>query len=313
MSEILAVCGSRISLNFGTLKLAAIDIGSNAVRLYIARPLHEELENTDFKPVEFTRLPLRLGDDVFKTKIIGKKKADLLCKALQAFALLMEIYNVDEMRACATSAMRDALNGPKLMKELKRITGIKVDIINGKEESRLIQTSVLDWLPGKNSFLHIDVGGGSTEIAYIRNGKIKKYESFNIGTVRLREGKVKPSETTKMYQWLEELVLPIDEPVKAVGTGGNIVKLLELSGAKDNKSLNLKHLLATNDYIKSLDLHDLVYELKLNPDRAEVIGFAGDIYTGIMQACNIHEILAPNIGLKDGIIRDLWKKRFAIP
>jgi exopolyphosphatase/guanosine-5'-triphosphate,3'-diphosphate pyrophosphatase len=297
-------------VNFGTLKLAAIDIGSNAVRLYIARPLHEDLPDTDFKPVEFTRLPLRLGDDVFKTRLIGKKKVDLLAKALLAFALLIEIYNVDEMRACATSAMRDAENGEKVSKELKKLTGIKVDIISGKEESRLIQGSVLDWLPGKNSFMHIDVGGGSTEIAYIRNGKIKKYESFNIGTVRLKEGKVKQSETGRMKKWLDRLVLPIDEPVKAVGTGGNIVKLLELSGCKSNEALNLKHLQATNAYVKSLSLHDLVYELKLNPDRAEVIGFAGNIYTDIMEACDIHEILAPNIGLKDGIIRELWKKHF---
>lgn len=297
-------------VNFGTLKLAAIDIGSNAVRLYIARPLHEDLANTDFKPVEFTRLPLRLGDDVFKTKEIGKKKGDLLVKALQAFSLLMEIYNVDEMRACGTSAMRDALNGEKLVKDIKRLTGIRIDIISGKEESRLIQGCVLDWLPGKNSFLHVDVGGGSTEIAYIRHGKIKKYESFNIGTVRLKEGKVKESEISKMKTWLEDLVLPIDEPVKAVGTGGNIVKLLELSGCKSNEPLNLKHLSATNAYVQSLSIHDLVYELKLNPDRAEVIGFAGNIYTDIMQACGIHEILAPNIGLKDGIIRDLWKKHF---
>lgn len=292
------------------MKLAAIDIGSNAVRLYIARPLHEDQLGTDFKPVEFTRLPLRLGDDVFQSKVISKKKSELLVKAMQAFALLMEIYNVDELRACATSAMRDAENGRKLAKEIKKITGIKIDIISGKEESRLIQGSVLDWLPGKNSYLHVDVGGGSTEVAYIRNGHIKKYESFNIGTVRMREGKVKESETKRLRGWLKELVLPIDEPVRCVGTGGNIVKILELSGCKNGEALNIKHLVATNVYLESLDIHDRVYELKLNPDRAEVIGFAGNIFIEIMQACNIHEVVAPNIGLKDGIIRSLWKKHF---
>ncbi len=112
------------------MKLAAIDIGSNAVRLYIARSLHEDQLGTDFKPVEFTRLPLRLGDDVFKTREIGKKKADLLMKAMQSFALLLEIYNVDELRACATSAMRDAINGPRLVKEIRKATGIKIEIIN---------------------------------------------------------------------------------------------------------------------------------------------------------------------------------------
>jgi exopolyphosphatase/guanosine-5'-triphosphate,3'-diphosphate pyrophosphatase len=254
--------------------------------------------STDFKPVEFTRLPLRLGDDVFRNKEISKKKGDLLIKAMQAFALLMEIYNVDVIRACATSAMRDAENGQRLAKEILRITGINIDIITGKEESRLIQGTVLDWLPGKNSFLHIDVGGGSTEIAHIRNGKIKKYESFNIGTVRLKEGKVKSTEQSRMMVWLDELILPIDEPVKAVGTGGNIVKLHQLSGCGPNDVLSFRHLLATNNYIQSLSMHDRVYELKLNPDR------------DIMDTCNIHEILAPNIGLKDGIVRDLWKKHF---
>lgn len=292
------------------MKIAAIDIGSNAVRLYIARPLHEDMLNTDFKPVEFTRLPLRLGDDVFKNREISKKKADLLTKAMMAFSLLIEIYNVDVLRACATSAMRDAENGQRIAREIKKLTGVDIDIISGKEESRLIQGCVLDWLPGKNSFLHIDVGGGSTEIAYIRHGKIRKYESFNIGTVRLKEGKVKPSEMERMMSWLKELVLPIDEPVKAVGTGGNIAKLHQLSGCPTGEALNFRHLLATNDYIKSLNLHDRVYELKLNPDRAEVIDYAGDIYTDIMKACEIHEILAPNLGLKDGIVKDLWKKHF---
>jgi exopolyphosphatase/guanosine-5'-triphosphate,3'-diphosphate pyrophosphatase len=292
------------------LKLAAIDIGSNAVRLYSARPLHEDQLHTEFKPVEFTRLPLRLGDDVFKNKEISKKKAELLTKAMQAFALLLEIYNVDEVRACATSAMRDAINGRKLVRDIRKATGIKIEIVSGKEESRLIQNTVMDWLPAKLSFLHVDVGGGSTEIAHIRNARIKKYESFNIGTVRLREGKVSQSEKQRMLTWLESLVLPIDEPVKVVGTGGNISKLLELSGCKPSETLNFRHLEATTRYIESLDLHDRIYELKLNPDRAEVITYAGNIYIEIMQKCNLHEIIAPNLGLKDGIIKSLWEKHF---
>lgn len=274
------------------------------------RPMNVEKFSTDFKPVEFTRLPLRLGDDVFKNREISRKKADLLQKAMQAFSLLMEIYNVDLVRACATSAMRDADNGKKLAKEIKKSTGLKVDIISGKEESRLIQNTVLDWLPGKGSFLHIDVGGGSTEIAYIRNGKIKKYESFNIGAVRLREGKVKNSEYEKLNSWISALVLPTDESIKAIGTGGNIVKLHQLSGCKSSEAMSLRHLIGTNAYVSSLSQHDRIYELKLNPDRAEVINFAGDIFTDIMQKCDIHEILSPGLGLKDGIVRDLWKKHF---
>ena len=295
------------------MKLAAIDIGSNAVRLYIARPLHEDMEKTDFKSVEFTRLPLRLGDDVFKSKEISKKKMDLLSKAMQAFALLMEIYNVDAYRACATSAMRDADNGKKLAAEIKKITGLKIDIISGKEESKLIQTAIMDWLPANHSFVHIDVGGGSTEIAMIRNGRIKQFESFNIGTVRMKEGKVKDSEMRRMTEWLNALPLPIDEPVKAIGTGGNIVKLHQLAGTTPGEATNLHLLQRTHAYIESMSMHDRIYELKLNPDRAEVIGHAGKIFLQIMNACNIHEIFAPDLGLKDGIVRELWKQHFVHP
>lgn len=294
------------------MKLAAIDIGSNAVRLYIARPLHEDLEATDFKPVEFTRLPLRLGDDVFKNREISRKKADLLTKAMQSFALLMEIFNVDSYRACATSAMRDAENGKRLVKEIKKATGVSIDIISGREESRLVQSAIMDWLPARNTFLHVDVGGGSTEISLIRNGRIRRYESFNIGTVRLREGKVKATETRRMLDWLGQLPLPADEPVRAVGTGGNIVKLHQLAGTPAQEVMNLHHLKSTNAYIESLNMHDRVYELKMNPDRAEVIGHAGNIFIQIMESCNIHEIYAPNMGLKDGIVRQLWKRRFAV-
>jgi len=292
------------------VKIAAIDIGSNAVRLYISRPLHEDLPDTDFKQVEFTRLPLRLGDDVFKNKEIGKKKADLLVKAMQSFALLLEIYNVDVVRVCATSAMRDAENGENLAKEIHKITGLKIDIISGKEESRLVQVAILDSLPGKSTFLHIDVGGGSTEISLIRNRKIKQYESFNIGTVRMREGKVESAETQRMLKWLSNLDLPTDQSVKAIGTGGNIVKLHALAGTASREVMNLHHLKSTNAYIESLSHHDRVYELQLNPDRAEVINHAGNIFIQIMECCYIHEIYAPNVGLKDGIVKQLWKKRF---
>ena len=202
--------------------------------------------------------------------------------------------------------MRDAGNGKKLVRDIKRLTGLKIDIITGKEESRLVQKAVMERLPGPGNFLHIDVGGGSTEISFIKNGRIKHYESFNVGTVRMREGKIKPTEIKRMHHWLEQLPIYTSESLKAIGTGGNIVKLHQLSGCKESDGLNLHHLKATVSYIKSLNHHDRVYELKLNPDRAEVIDFAGEIFTEIMNTCRIHDIYAPNIGLKDGMVRELW-------
>lgn len=292
------------------MKFGAIDIGSNAVRLYVARPLHEEVLNTDFKSVEFTRLPLRLGDDVFQKQSIGDKKIVLLEKAMKAFSLLMEIYNVDAYRACATSAMRDAKNGEKIVKQIAKNTGIKIEIIDGLEESRLIQQAVLESLPGNQRFMHIDVGGGSTEIALINNGKIKAFESFNIGTVRMKEGKVKAAELLRLKAWIKKLPLSKNDNLRAVGTGGNIVKLHELSGCRNNEGLNVLHLKSTNLYIESLSQHDRVYELKLNPDRAEVISFAGNIFIDILETADIHEVFAPKVGLKDGIIKELWMDYF---
>ncbi len=291
------------------MKFAAIDIGSNAVRLAIARPLHLDIiQDPEFKTIEFTRLPLRLGDDVFSKNQISKKKADLLEKAMKAFALLLEIYNVDFYRACATSAMRDANNGQELVKQIKKNTGIKIDIISGKTESKLVQKAVVNKIPAKHHLLHIDVGGGSTEIAYLKNGKVKLFESFNIGTVRSREGKINPAENKRMLQWLTETLKITDNSLQAIGTGGNIVKLNQLSGVASHEFNNIKKLSATVDMLKPMNQHDRIYELKLNPDRAEVIDYAGQIFLQILNHCNIHEIIAPNVGLKDGIMMDLWQK-----
>lgn len=291
------------------MKFAAIDIGSNGVRLLIGRPLHMEAPFTPFKKVEFTRLPLRLGDDVFKTKEIGTKKADLLLKSMKAFSLLLEVYNVDYYRACATSAMRDANNGKKLIQYIAKDTGIHIETITGLDESKLIVSACAPLFSLHNDYIHIDVGGGSTEISHISNSVTLHTMSFNIGTVRLRENKVKPKEWDKMKAWIVDY-FPKIKRLKAIGTGGNISKLYALSGCKEGDFLSTRKLAAITKSIQKYSISERVYKLELNPDRAEVIDFAGEIYLQILQWAACKEIIAPNVGLKDGILHQMWLDYF---
>ena len=289
------------------MKFGAIDIGSNGVRLLISRPLQEDRLKPEWKKVEFTRLPIRLGDDVFGTKEIGKKKTELLLKAVKAFGLLLDIYNVDFYRACATSAMRDAKNSDKIVKLIKKETGITIDVINGNTESKLILNAFIHMLPKAETFLHVDVGGGSTELTLIQENKALVSKSFNIGTVRARENKIKPEEYDKLHAWIKENVTWVPK-LKGVGTGGNIHKFGELANVAQGDYLQLKKLENLTEEIEAIDLHERIYHLKLNPDRAEVIDVAGRIYIDIFRRTNIAEIMTPYHGLKDGIIQDLWER-----
>ncbi|MDP2175396.1 MAG: phosphatase [Bacteroidota bacterium] len=291
------------------MKFGAIDIGSNGIRLLIARPLQLDDLKPEWKKIEFTRLPIRLGDDVFGTKEISKRKTDLLLKAIKAFALLIDIYNVDFYRACATSAMRDAKNADKIIKLIKKETGINIDVISGTIESKLIMNAFLHLLEPKETFLHIDVGGGSTELTLIQNNKPLVAKSFNIGTVRAKENKIKPEEFDKLHAWIKENISWITG-IKGVGTGGNIHKYGELAGIRQGEFLHLKKLELLTNEIEKLNHNDRVYQLKLNPDRAEVIDIAGRIYLDILKRTSITEILTPYQGLKDGIIQDLWERYY---
>lgn len=292
------------------MKFGAIDIGSNGVRLLISRPLQEDSLKPEWKKVEFTRLPIRLGDDVFGTKEISKKKMDLLLKAVKAFSLLLDIYNVDFVRACATSAMRDAKNSEKIIKLIKKETGISIDVITGNAESKLIMNAFLHLLPSEDTFLHVDVGGGSTELTLIQNNKALVSKSFNIGTVRAREKKIKTEEFDKLHAWIKENVAWVPK-LKGIGTGGNIHKYGELANVPQGGYLNVKKLEQLTEDIESIDLHERIYHLKLNPDRAEVIDVAGRIYLDIFKRTSISEIMTPYHGLKDGIIQDLWERYYS--
>ncbi len=291
------------------MKFAAIDIGSNAIRLLIARPLNLEISVPNFKPVEVTRLPLRLGDDVFKTKSIASHKEDLLIKAMIAFQYLTEIYNVDKLKAVATSAMRDANNAQEIIEKIWHKTGIKIEIISGLQESELLQNTILTTVTNNNTFLHIDVGGGSTELTVIRKKKVIAYESFNIGTVRMLENAVDKQEQIRMKKWLQYMKLK-NENMRAIGTGGNIVKLNSLGNPSQKKPLSFSALAAINQEIINTSIHDRIYQMGLNPDRAQVIDSAGKIFIDILSFSNINKIIAPNKGLKDGIILSLWQEYF---
>ncbi|MCK9481560.1 MAG: phosphatase [Bacteroidia bacterium] len=287
------------------MKLAAIDIGSNGVKFLIVRPLELNNPFSKLKKIEFSRLPLRLGDDVFKTKEISKKKAELLTKSIKAFGLLMDVYNVDYYRACATSAMRDAENAEQIIAKIKEETELKIEIISGVQESQLIIKSFLHLLEKKSDYIHIDVGGGSTEISHLHNREVIVTKSFNIGAVRMREGKVKQKAWDELEEWANNYFAKMGR-VKSIGTGGSMTKLYELAGVKEGSFMSLRKLKNINNKIHKYSQEERVYKLQLNPDRAEVIDFAGDIYIKILQIVKSNQIIAPDFGLKDGIVQDMW-------
>lgn len=290
------------------MKLAAIDIGSNAVRLVIYRIFSGG--QTVMKKLEFIRIPLRLGDDVFKDKMISQHKEDMLIKTMKAFSLIMEVHGVADYEACATSAMRDSMNGKELVAKVKKTTGINIEIIDGIRESQLILDSILNMFPDRGDFLNIDVGGGSTEMTLIHDHKPVMNSSFDIGTVRLLYGNVPQSEWERMQAWVQTNSEKMKGLV-AVGTGGNINKAFRLLELKDLESTSHEKIKNLYESIREMTLKERIYKMRLNPDRADVIEPALKIHLSIMKWAGIKKIFAPNAGLKDGIIRELMKRNAA--
>jgi exopolyphosphatase/guanosine-5'-triphosphate,3'-diphosphate pyrophosphatase len=289
------------------LKLAAIDIGSNAIRLLISRVIPAGNAIT-FKKVEFIRAPIRLGDDVFQHGSIGEEKKRLLLDVMKAFKLIMGVHDVKDYRACATSAMRESSNGQELADLIQKETGIKLEIINGEQESALILKSLINYFPENGNYLNIDVGGGSTEMTLIIDHKPTISESFECGTVRMMEGKVDKDIFENMQEWVKEKTRKVGS-LTAIGTGGNINKLCRLGGGGEGKPLSFEKLGKLYEQIVALPVKERIYDLRLNPDRADVIEHAAKIYLSIMKWARIDKIYCPNVGLKDGIISELWEKR----
>jgi exopolyphosphatase/guanosine-5'-triphosphate,3'-diphosphate pyrophosphatase len=287
------------------LKFAAIDIGSNGARMQISSVLHDE-ENIRFKKVEYVRFPLRLGHDVFTEGQISSFSEDRMMKLMLAYQLLMELHEIDDYMACATSAMREAENGLEVRGRIEQRTGIHIQIIDGQREAELVNNVVVQSL-GEGQYLHIDVGGGSTELNVYSDKKKIKAKSFKLGSVRLLEGTESKGSWKKMKEWIEEHV-DTQQPVKAVGTGGNINKLFDLSSKLTESSTSRAEIERMHQYIGDFSLEDRINKLQLNPDRADVILPAGDIYLSAMKWAGAEVIFVPDVGLKDGMLQLLYER-----
>mgnify|MGYP001563727392 CR=1 FL=1 len=293
-------------LRIRILKLAAIDIGSNAIRLQISTVL-DHGPTIIFKKLEYVRFPLRLGHDVFSTNRIGKASMDKFKKLMKTYKLLLELYEVDDYMFCATSAMREAENGEQLVNEVLDELGITIHVIDGHREADLINRAISSYLTDK-TYLHIDVGGGSTELNLYTQGAKIKTRSFKVGSVRVLEHHDSPIMWEDMEHWVKENVKKKYGKVTAVGTGGNISKIFELAKLKPGKSMTLKRVKEMKNLIENLSMEQRIYDLQMNPDRADVIIPASDVYIKVMEWARSQSIIVPEVGLKDGMLLFLLDK-----
>lgn len=288
------------------MRLAAIDIGTNACRLLISEVITPQKGSPRFNKLNLIRVPLRLGFDVFETGEISKPKKGMILQTMKAYAHLMNAYRVDKHIAVATSAMRDAKNKAEVVRKIFLETGINIQVISGDFEASLIYEShIAENLNKDNSYLYIDVGGGSTEVTFFSNNQLIYKRSFNIGTIRLLKEMVVEEDWEVMKNEIRSNVKGIKNII-AIGTGGNINKVFSLSKKKDGKSLDIALL---RDYYKefsSCTLEDRIRNYNLREDRADVIVPALLIYIQIMKWADIDEILVPKIGLADGLIQHLY-------
>jgi exopolyphosphatase/guanosine-5'-triphosphate,3'-diphosphate pyrophosphatase len=290
------------------MKFAAIDIGSNAARLQISSVLENE-GVISFKRIEYVRFALRLGHDVFSDGLISPESEVRIFKLLHAYKLLMDLHEVKDYAICATSAMREASNSAEIITRIHKILDMKIQLIDGSREAELINDVVVQSLHPKKNYLHIDVGGGSTELNIYRNREKLASKSFKIGSVRLLEGTEKEGDWEKMRNWISHQKGLISGDIEAIGTGGNIAKLFNLSKpTSEEKSMSFDALFEMAAYVGSFSFEDRVNKLRLNTDRADVIVPAASIYLTAMELGGCKTILVPDLGLKDGIIQMLYDR-----
>lgn len=291
-------------------KLGAIDIGSNSVRCLISNVVYKD-GYTYYRKVSMIRLPIRLGQEVFLNGALSKETAARFAEGMQAYKHLLKVHGVQDFRAVATSAMREAANGAELVKKVRKSTGIDIQIIDGAEEARLVFNSKLyDIIQAPQEyFIYIDVGGGSTELSILHDQDVIASESFKIGGVRVMNGLDTEEEWLRMKKWTERHMRNFHNKA-AIGAGGNINKLHKISLRSLNKPLRLSYIEDQFDMISALDVEERVTQLGLNFDRADIIVHALPIYMKVMQWAGVGKIYVPKIGVSDGLIRDLYHKEY---
>ncbi|MEL1244320.1 exopolyphosphatase [Flavobacterium sp. DGU11] len=287
-------------------KYAAIDIGSNAMRLLVSNIVEQPGKDPQFNKGSLVRVPIRLGQDAFTVGEITEENIERMIDAMKAYKLLMKVHGVERYMACATSAMREAYNGKEVADLIEQEAGIKIDIIDGKKEAAIIaSTDLHHLLKTDQTYLYVDVGGGSTEFSLFAEGKIVASRSFKNGTVRLLNNMVNEVVWQEIEKWIKHAVEPY-ENVTLIGSGGNINKLFKMSGKQQEKPLSYFYVNSQYQFLNSLTYEQRITDLGLNPDRADVIIYATRIYLNAMKWSGARNIYVPKIGLSDGIVKAMY-------
>jgi exopolyphosphatase/guanosine-5'-triphosphate,3'-diphosphate pyrophosphatase len=290
-------------------KYAAIDIGSNAMRLLITNIVEQIDKPTQFNKSSLVRVPIRLGQDAFTVGEISQESIERMVDAMKAYKLLMKVHKVEQYKACATSAMREAYNGKEIVEIIKQEADIEIDIIDGKKEATIIATSDLKHFINKDkTYLYVDVGGGSTEFSLFVDGKIVASKSFKNGTVRLLNNMVNDIVWTEIEKWIKIETADYDN-LTLIGSGGNINKLFKMSEKNQDTPLSYVYLNAQYQKLNAMTYEERIAELGLNPDRADVIIPATRIYLNAMKWSGARQIYVPKIGLSDGIVKAMYYGR----
>ena len=289
------------------MRIAAIDIGSNAARLLINEVTEPKKGKPEFMKLNLLRIPLRLGIDVFTSGKIGAEREEMVISSMKVFSDLMKIYKVEHYRACATSAMRDAKNGAEIIQAVKQTSGIDIEIISGDEEATLIyENHVAEGLDKDSAYLYIDVGGGSTELTFYENGEMKYERSFNIGTIRLLNHLVTDVHWKEMKEEIRKNINS-KKPVVAIGSGGNINKIFSMSKTKDGKPMSAAYLKKYYKEMNGLTVAERMSRYAIREDRADVLVPALEIFNNVMTWSDIDKIFVPKISVADGLIHSIYE------